>query len=120
MELASHLSDTVRTMPMYVKKCIFLRCFCLYHSKLEVVLQLLMSSKPCGNLSENLTEHHISKMNHDHGNLLNSIKMKLTNFLGKLKVLDSLFLSKLKLKIPIFKSFKSGLHTMICFFTEII
>ncbi len=43
------------------------------------------------NLSEYLTEYHISKMNHDHGNLLNSTRMKLVDILGELGVLDSIF-----------------------------
>ncbi len=58
-----------------------------------------MISKIYGNLSEYLSEHLISKMNHDHGYLLNSIRMKLVDILGQLEVLDSF--------IPIFKSFKS-------------
>ncbi len=45
-------------------------------------------------------------MNHDHGNFLNSLIMKLVNILGQLRAIDS-FLSKPKLIIPIFKSFKS-------------
>ncbi len=66
-----------------------------------------MSSKIFGNLSKYLTEHHISKMNHHHGNLLNSIRMKLVGILGQLEDLDSFFYQKLKLIIPIFESFKS-------------
>ncbi len=50
-----------------------------------------MATEIYGNLSKYLTEHHISKMNHDHGNLLNSIRMKLVNILGQLEVLDSFF-----------------------------
>ncbi len=59
-----------------------------------------------GNLTEYLTEHHIIKMNHDHGILLNAKRMKLVNILVHLEILD-LFLSKLALILPIFKSFKS-------------
>ncbi len=66
-----------------------------------------MILKIYGNLSQYLTDHHISKMSHDHGNLLNSIRTKLVGILGQLEVLDSFFYQKLKLIIPIFESFKS-------------
>ncbi len=59
-----------------------------------------MISKIYGNPSEYFTEHYISKMNHDYGNLLNSIRMKLVDILGQLEVLDSFVSSILNFKIP--------------------
>ncbi len=99
----------VQTLNWSRQKGTVSKAYFLDHSKLNVVSQIvesvwgLMTSKIYGNLSDYLTEHHIRKINHVCGNLLNFIRMNLVNIFGHLEVLVSISLSKLNLIIPIFE-----------------